>query len=58
MEFYVVKTGVRMQRGDQSRSCSECCRGGNRCAGGMIVIQALVWSMGTCRCDVKDEVGR
>jgi len=29
------------------------CRGGNRCIGGMTVKQALVWNMGTCRCDAK-----
>jgi len=53
MESYVVKTGVRVQRRDKSRSWSECCRGGNRCGGGMTVLQALVWNMGTCRSDVK-----
>jgi len=55
MESDVVKTGLRAQGRDKSRGWSECCRGGNRCTGGMTVIQALVRNMGTCRCDVKGD---
>jgi hypothetical protein len=53
METDVVKTGVRAQRRDKSRGWSGCCRDGNRCGGGMTVLQALVRNMGTCRSDVK-----
>ena len=29
---------------------------GVRCGGGMILFQALLWNVGTCRSDVKGEV--
>ena len=53
MESDVVKTGVRVQRREELRSSSGGCRSGNRCGGGMTVLQALIWNMRTCRCDVK-----
>lgn len=40
---------------DKSRGGPVYCLGGARHKGGVTLIQALVWNVGTCRADVKGE---
>ena len=41
---------------DKSRRIPVYCLGGVRHRGGVNLIQALVWNVGTCRPDVKGEI--
>ena len=51
-----VKTGGVSLPRDQSGRRTADCPDGIRHEGGVNLVQALVWNMGTCRLDVKGEV--
>lgn len=51
-----VKTGEVLGFQDKSKGDLITDLDGVRCGGGMILSQALLWNVGTCRSDVKGEV--
>ena len=51
-----VKTELSQLARDKSRGQPVFCLGGVRYEGGVSMIQALVWNVGTCRLDVKGEI--
>jgi len=51
-----IKTGGKSLTRDKNRGRLECCLFGIRHEGGVNLIQAFVWNVGTCRCDDKGEM--
>ena len=50
-----VKIGGLLVLQEELGGCPADCPGGVRHKGGVTLIQALVWNVGTCRLDVKGE---
>ena len=50
-----IKTGGKSLTRDKNRGHLKCCLFGIRHVGGVNLIQAFVWNVGTCRLDEKGE---
>ena len=50
-----VKTGLLYRVQDEAREKPAYCPSGLRCKGGVNLIQAFAWDLGTCRSDDKGE---